>query len=53
MTNTRGKRRGTRYMFSRQFRKHGKNKVIVNLFFNYVIILFFPTTWKLVGDKII
>ncbi|XP_073344502.1 large ribosomal subunit protein eL21 [Pagrus major] len=23
MTNTRGKRRGTRYMFSRQFRKHG------------------------------
>nr|ACI66691.1 60S ribosomal protein L21 [Salmo salar] len=23
MTNTRGKRRGTRYMFSRAFRKHG------------------------------
>uniref|UniRef100_A0A672ZMR9 60S ribosomal protein L21 n=1 Tax=Sphaeramia orbicularis TaxID=375764 RepID=A0A672ZMR9_9TELE len=23
MTNTRGKRRGTRYMFSRPFRKHG------------------------------
>lgn len=24
MTNTRGKRRGTRYMFSRAFRKHGE-----------------------------
>ncbi|KAB0349631.1 hypothetical protein FD754_014488 [Muntiacus muntjak] len=23
MTNTKGKRRGTRYMFSRPFRKHG------------------------------
>lgn len=25
MTNTKGKRRGTRYMFSRPFRKHGEN----------------------------
>uniref|UniRef100_A0A803V4Q2 60S ribosomal protein L21 n=1 Tax=Ficedula albicollis TaxID=59894 RepID=A0A803V4Q2_FICAL len=24
MTNTKGKRRGTRYMFSRPFRKHGE-----------------------------
>uniref|UniRef100_A0A670ITW3 60S ribosomal protein L21 n=1 Tax=Podarcis muralis TaxID=64176 RepID=A0A670ITW3_PODMU len=23
MTNSKGKRKGTRYMFSRQFRKHG------------------------------
>lgn len=25
MTNTKGKRRGTRYMFSRPFRKHGEH----------------------------
>ncbi|WP_411027492.1 hypothetical protein, partial [Salmonella sp. s54925] len=27
MTNSKGKRRGTRYMFSRSFRKHGTNKM--------------------------
>ena len=25
MTNPKGKRRGTRYMFARPFRKHGRN----------------------------
>ncbi|KAB0363677.1 hypothetical protein FD754_007833 [Muntiacus muntjak] len=31
MTNTKGKRRGTRYMFSRPFRKHGAKGDIVDI----------------------